>query len=69
MTVYFLCCNTVFFRYKNSAVEMEAVCASETMVSTYQTARCRELKEYNMNFNLDGRLRYHHGLILSLRAV
>ena len=48
---------------------MEAVCASETMVSTYQTARCRELEEYNMNFLLRGRLKYYHDLILSLRAV
>ena len=69
MTVYLLCCNTAFFGYKNSTVKMEAVCASETMVSTYQTVRCRELEEYNMNCHLLGRLKYHHDLILSLRAV
>lgn len=69
MTVYILCYNTASFRYKNSTLKMEAVCASETMVSTYQTARCRELEEYNMNFRLLGRLKYHHDLILSLRAL
>jgi len=69
MTVYPLYCNTASFRYKNSTLKMEAVCTSETMVSTYQTARCRELEQYDMNFHLLGRLKYHHDLILSLRAV
>jgi hypothetical protein len=69
MTVYLLCCNTAYFRYKNSTMKMEALCASETSVSTYQTARCRELEEYNMNFHLIGHLKYRHDLILSLRAV
>jgi hypothetical protein len=33
------------------ALKMEAVCYSETLLSTYQTAWCHDLEEYSINFH------------------
>jgi hypothetical protein len=43
-----------------SALKIEAACSSETLVTTYKTARCHNPEEHNLKFDRSENGKSHH---------